>query len=85
MKRFDQGTENFIAQFRKDRDRPKEDQRAEYDIQLVDSDVYLFLKINGETVATHAFMDAPEAWLDFRRDFASDRLGMALPDDPFAF
>ena len=84
MKRFDQETENFIAEFRKDKDRPKEEQRAEYDIQLVDSDVYLFLKIDGKTVATHAFMDASEAWLDFRLDFAQDRLGIALPDDLFA-
>ncbi len=84
VKRFDQETENFIAEFRKDRDRPKGDQRAEYDIQLVDSDVYLFLKIDGKTVATHAFMDASEAWLDFRRDFAQDRLGIALPDDILA-
>ena len=84
VKRFDQVTENFIAEFRKDRDRPKGDQRAEYDIQFVDSDVYVFLKIDGETMATHAFMDAPEAWLDFRRDFAQDRLGLALPDDLLA-
>ena len=84
VKRFDQETENFIAEFRKDRERPKGDQRAEYDVQLVASDVYLFLKIDGKTVATHAFMDAPEAWLNFRRDFAHDRLGIALPDDILA-
>jgi hypothetical protein len=84
VKRFDQETENFIAEFRKDKDRPKGKQRAHYDVQLVDSDVYLFLKIDGETVATHAFMDAAEAWRDFRRDFAQDRLGITLPDDLFA-
>jgi hypothetical protein len=84
VKPFDQETENFIAEFQKDKDRPRGEQRAQYDIQLVDSDVYLFLQIDGKTVATHAFMDAAEAWLDFRRDFAQDRLGITLPDDLFA-
>lgn len=83
VKRFDQQTENFITEYRKDKRRPEEERRAQYNIRLIDSDVYLFLQIDGETVATHAFMDAAEAWHDFRRDFAES--GVPLPDDVFAF
>ena len=45
-----------------------------------DGEVQVILQIDGKPVATHVFLQASEAWLEFRRDLAA-RLGIASPVD----
>jgi hypothetical protein len=82
VKKFDSGTENFIAEFLHDGEKSEGEERTHCKVtgREGDGEVQVILQIDGKPVATHVFLQASEAWLEFRRDFAA-RLGIASPVD----
>ena len=71
---------SFIAEFLQDGERSDGEERTHCKVTRGKGveEVQVILQIDGKPVATHAFLKASEAWLDFRRDLAA-RLGIASP------
>jgi hypothetical protein len=82
VKKFDSGTENFIAEFLHDGAKSEGEERTHCKITSSggDGEVQVILQIDGKPVATHVFLQASEAWLEFRRELAA-RLGIGSPVD----
>ena len=82
VKNFDSGTENFIAEFLHDGEKSEGEERTHCKVtsREGDGEVQVILQIDGKPVAMHVFLQASEAWLEFRRDLAA-RLGIAWPVD----
>ena len=77
MKKFDSGTEDFIAEFLHDAERSEGSERTHCKVTngLGDDQVQVILQIDGKPVATHVFSRASEEWREFRRNLAN-RLGI---------
>jgi hypothetical protein len=82
VKKFDSGTEDFIAEFLHDAERSEGSERTHYKVTngLGNDQVQVILQIDGKPVATHVFSRAPEEWGEFRRNLAN-RLGITSPID----
>jgi hypothetical protein len=82
VKKFDSGTERFIAEFLHDAERSEGNERAHCKVMngQGDDQVLVILQVDGKPVATHLFSRASEEWREFRRNLAN-RLGITSPID----
>ncbi|HEY5811480.1 MAG TPA: hypothetical protein VIT23_02355 [Terrimicrobiaceae bacterium] len=82
MKKFDLGTEDFIAEFLHDAERSEGNERTHCKVtsRQGDDQVQVILQIDGKPVATHVFSRASGEWREFRRNLA-ERLGITSPID----
>ena len=77
VKKFDSGTENFIAEFLHDGEKSEGEERTHCKVTSREGDdqVQVILQIDGKPVATHAFSRASDEWREFRRNLAN-RVGI---------
>ena len=82
MKKFDSGTEDFIAEFLHDAEGSEGSERTHCKVTngLGNDQVQVILQIDGKPVATHVFSRASEEWREFRRNL-TNRLGITSPID----